>query len=43
MKRILTQEQPMASSLVDQKNLKGIDFIVLAIVQELLKLEMLSS
>ena len=43
MKRNWTQEQPMASLLVIKKNIKGINFIVLAIVQELLELEILGS
>lgn len=36
-------EQPVVSSLVIQKNKKGIDFIVLTIVRGLLKVEMQGS
>ena len=42
MKRNWIQEQPVVSSMVIQKNLKGIDFIVPTITQELLTLKMIS-
>jgi len=42
MKRNWIQEQLVVSSMVIQKNLKGIDFIVLTITQEFLTLKMIS-